>query len=385
MFMQRAGIWSALLIVCLMAIACGGGSPANTGGGGGGGQPGQRYAVYVPTDASGGEILTFIFDSGAGTLSGPTVVAGPPGGLDIKFDSVANFFYASDFNSNSVYAYTLDPHTGTLAQIAGSPFPFPGTQPPYRGNGGPLAIDPAGKFVFYSDAFGSITSFFIDASSGALHPTSSAIVNDCIQPEHFLVAPSGKFLYASNNADPSGPEFCVYSIDSGSGALTAIPGSPFSFEQNSAPWGMVTNPSGTFLYSSLSNAQKVGAFSVDTTSGALSQLTGSPYPAEFIPQGIAFGGNARFLYVGNEGTGNISIYKVDQATGELSASGSFAAGNPSVLASDSSGQYLFVRGDLAGQLSVYRIDSGTGDLSRLSSVSFPGLSNLPAVAVVPLK
>lgn len=379
--MRRMQIWAGLLIVCFMITACGGGYS----GGSGGGQTGTHDAVYVATDASGGEILTFIFDSSAGTVSAyGTPIAGPPGGLDIKVDPAANFLYASDFNTNSIYGYSIDPTAGKLTAIAGSPFPFPGTIPPNRGNGGPLAIDPAGKFVFYSDAFGSITSFVINSSTGALSPTAAPIVHDCPQPIHLQVAPSGKFLYATNLADPSGPEFCVYSIDSASGSLTAVAGSSFTFETNSGPWDMVMSTSGTFFYSSLSNAQQVAGFSVNTTTGSLTQLASSPYPAGFIPQGIALGAGGQYLYAGNEGDGSISIFKVDQTTGVLSPSGSVVEGNPSFLATDTSGQNLFVLGEVTGQLIAYKIDANSGGLSRLSSV-LAGTSNLPAMAVLQLK
>ena len=342
----------------------------------------MHEALYVPVDTSGGQILTFIFDSGAGTLSANgTSMVGPPTGLDIKVDPTGNFVYASDFNTNSIYGYSIDPTTGGLTAIAGSPFPFPGTTPPFRGNGGPLAIDPSGKYVFYSDAHGSITFFNIDGATGALSPTSAAVVDGCVQPMHMLGSPSGRFLYAANLG---GNSFCIYSINLSTGALTPLPGSPFSFVVNSLPWGLAMNAGGTFLYSSLSNSQQVAGFSVDTTAGTLTQLTGSPYPAGFIPQGIALGAGGQYLYVGNEGNGTISMFKVDPTTGVLSTNGSLAAGNPSFLATDTSGQYLFVLGQSSGQLTAYKIDSMSGSLTNTSTAS-AGTSNGPSLAVFQLK
>lgn len=385
--MRRTKTWAGLLIAGCTVAACSGGGYSSGGGtgGGGGGQSGVRDAVYVAASASGGEILTFIFDTSAGTLSSyGTAVTGPPSGLDIKIDPAANYLYASDFDSNSIYGYSIDPSAGKLTAITGSPFPFPGTVPPNRGNGGPLTIDPAGKFVFYSDAFGNITSFVINASTGALSPTSAPVVNDCLQPIHMLVAPSGKFLYVVNHQDSSGPEFCIYSINSGTGALTLLNGTGFTFQTNSEPWGMVMNPTGTFLYTSLSNAGQVAGLSVDTTTGNLTQLSASPYLAGFIPQGIALGGGGQYLYAGNEGDATISIYKVDPTTGVLSVNGSFMEGNPSFLATDTTGQNLLVLGQVNGPLTAYKIAANTGGLSRLSSVT-AGTSNLPAMAVLQLK
>src|ERR1700680_3575977 len=132
--MHRVQFWAGLLIACFMITACGGGYSG--GSGTSGGQTGTHDAVYV---AAGASILTFIFDSSAGTLSAyGTPTAGPPGGLGIKVDQAANFLYASSFNTNSVYGFSINSSTGNLTAVAGSPFPFPGTIPPNRGNGGPL-------------------------------------------------------------------------------------------------------------------------------------------------------------------------------------------------------------------------------------------------------
>lgn len=86
--MRPAHISAGILIAWSMIAGCGGSYSGGGGrGGGGGGQTGARDAVYVSSNASGGEILTFIFNSSAGTLTAyGTPVAGPPGGLDIQIE-----------------------------------------------------------------------------------------------------------------------------------------------------------------------------------------------------------------------------------------------------------------------------------------------------------
>jgi 6-phosphogluconolactonase (cycloisomerase 2 family) len=380
--MKRSrGVSLGIVGICLLAASCGG---SYSGGGGttagGGATTSERDVVYVLSSTSSGQVATLSFDSGSGQLTAATPTVGPPGGLDIAVDPAASFLYAADFNSGSVYGYSRDAATGALSAVSGSPFLQIGSP----SNGGPIAIKPDGMFLFHSNAFGSITSYSIN-TNGVLAPTSNPAVSDCLQPIHLLVAPSGKFLYAANRGDPSGAEYCVYSIDPSSGALTAIPGSPFTFRQNSEPWGLAFGSGGSLLYSTLSNAQGVDGLSVDTNSGALSELSGAPYSAGFIPQGLAIGANGEYLYAGNEGDGSLSIFKIDQTTGVLTASGSLAAGNPSFLAASPSGQYLFVLGQDTRQLSVYRIDSSSGNLSQVTSTTVSGGTNLPALAVVGLK
>jgi len=376
---QSLGVGLSILGICLLAASCGGSYSGGGTGGGGGVTTSERDAVYVLSSASSGQVATLSFDSGSGQLTPATPVDGPPGGLDIAVDAAANFLYAADFNTGAVYGYARDAATGALSAVSGSPFPEIGSP----SNGGPIAINPAGTFLFHSNAFGSITSYSIN--NGLLTPTSNPVVSDCVQPFHLLVAPSGKFLYAANHGDPSGLEYCVYSIDPTSGALAAIPGSPFTFRQNSEPWGLAFGAGGSFLYSTLSNAQGVDGLSVDTGSGAISELSGAPYSAGFIPQGVAIGADGKYLYAGNEGDGSISIYKIDQTTGVLTANGSLTAGNPSFLAVSPSGKYLFLLGQATRLLSDYGIDSTSGNLSRVTSTTVSGGTNLPALAVVGLK
>jgi 6-phosphogluconolactonase len=354
----------ALMATCLTVVACGGSSYSGMPPGGGG-----KNAIYLST---GEQVLMFDFDLSTGILGSPKSVAGPRYGFDMNTDPTSRFLYVTDFDINSVFAYSINSSTGALTQVNGSPFLFPGQQLPNPGNGGPLAIEPAGKYLFYSDAFGAITSFHIDAGTGALTPTTAPVVQDANQPLSLRVSPGGRFLLASNHSDPSGRGFSVFSIDAATGGLSEIQGSPFTFGQNTGPAGIVLNQDGSVLYAAL-NVGKVAALNVNSTTGSLSAVTGSPFPAEFIASSIALVPSGKLLYVGSEGTGMISGFSVDSTSGALSplAGFPFQQGTPSILAVSSSGEYLFVVGATSATLSVYRIDSTTGSLSLASKNSLP--------------
>jgi 6-phosphogluconolactonase len=375
---SKLGI-AAFFAVCVWVGGCGGGGNSGGGGGSGGGAATEQDAVYVLSDASNGEVDLFIFDSATGSLSSAASVAGPPGGADLAVNSAANRLYAADFDDDTVYGYSFDPSSGALSPLDNSPYPGIGPST----NGGPIAIDPGGAFLFHSNAFGVIGSYSVN-SDGSLSATANPTVNDCLQPLHMLVVPSGQFLYV---ADHSFGSYCVYSIDSGTGALTQIAGSPFQTVQNSEPWGLAFDSAGSFLYSTLSNAGKVDGFSVNSTSGSLTPLSGEPYSSGSSPQGIAIGANGKFLYVGDENGGSISNYTIDQTTGALTPNGSLPGGNPSSLAVSASGQYLFGVGTIGSnqQVVVYSIALSTGGLTKLASTTLNGTSNLPAIAVVTLK
>jgi hypothetical protein len=129
--------------------------------------PSAKDALYVSTGLSPNSLLTFVFDTATGTFGSPTTIAGAPAGIDTKVYPGGTFLYVSDFNSGSIFAYSIDRSTGALTALAGSPISFPG----HTGNGGPIAIDPTGKF------------FSIPTPPAPSFPTPSILRPDSSLPE----------------------------------------------------------------------------------------------------------------------------------------------------------------------------------------------------------
>ena len=286
------------------------------------------------------------------------------------------FLYISDFNSGSVYAYSINQTSGALTAVPGSPF----SSPAHSGNGGPIAIDPAGKFLFSSNAVGAIVSFTINSQNGILTPGPAQVVTDNNQPIYLLVDPSGKFLIASNHADSSGGGFSVFSIDSTTAVLTPVSGSPFTFFQNAEPQQMVLNAGGTVLYAALSNAKQVAALDFDPATGKLTSIQGSPFPAGMLPQSLALLPTGTFLYAGNNGAGTVSTYAVDTSTGGLTDKGEVQVGNPTFLDIDASGQFLTIVGESSNTLAIYKIDSTTGTITLSNNSNLPAGSGVRSIS-----
>ena len=73
----------------------------------------------------------------------------------------AQFAYVTNFSDSNVSAYTIDPATGALTAIPGSPFSA-GADPVS------VAVDPSGKFVYVANnAVGNIVSGFTIDPTGA--------------------------------------------------------------------------------------------------------------------------------------------------------------------------------------------------------------------------
>jgi 6-phosphogluconolactonase (cycloisomerase 2 family) len=351
----------------LFALSCNGGSPSS---GGGPTPPSAKDALYL--GSSSGQVLTFVFDTGSGTLGSPTAIAGPASGTDFKIYPGGTFLYVSDFNTGSVYAYSINQSTGALTPVSGSPF----SHPSLSGHGGPIAINPAGTYLFVSSASGTIVSFTVNSQTGLLMPnTAASPVNDSNLPGYLIVDSSGKFLIASNHADSAGQNYSVFSINSSTGVLIAVTGSPFTFGQNTQPEQILLNSGNSVLYAALSNSQQVTAINFDANSGRLTAIQGAPYPAGAMPKSIAISASGAFLYAGNTGAGSVSEYAVNASTGVLVTANVFHAGNPSFLDLDSSGQFLLMPGASSGTLQVFKVDSTSGALTPGSTTNLPAGAN----------
>ena len=159
-----------------------------------------------------------------------------------------------------------------------------------QGPGG-LAIDPAGKFLFATEiSAGTVAAFTINSATGALTAVQGSPFPASTFPAQAAVDPTGKFLYVSNYNDPAGG-VSAYTINSTSGALTAIAGSPFPTQAFGGPAGLAVHSGGKFLYVSLAGTANpnhlIAAFTIDTATGALGPVVGSPFSAGLAPLHIA--------------------------------------------------------------------------------------------------
>ncbi len=196
------------------------------------------------------------------------------------------FLYTSNYGDNTISGFAINSSSGSLTQIEGSPFPVPGEVP----DG--LVVHPSGKFLYavvpLIDELGmgenGVASFTIDPTSGTLTPVQGSPVTFGTEfPGPFSIAldPKGKFLYVLGSSDGKIYEF---SIDASTGALTPLAGSPYNQELILYASDLTIDPSGKFLYYSSETLINLGILQIDGTTGALSPATPS-----FAPAGLPLG------------------------------------------------------------------------------------------------
>ena len=176
---------------------------------------------------SGGEIVWFARDPLTDAIGMPVTV--PTGGNSpqgIRVTPDGKFVVVANQGTNNVSVFSLDASTGAMTAVPGSPFSASG-QP------GPVAIDPpltpttaqSSKFVIVGDTGADSLSTYAIDSAGSLTPVGAPTpLGTNAQPLSITVDPQGKFIYVSiANQGMAG-----FTLDSSTGTLTPIPGSPFS-------------------------------------------------------------------------------------------------------------------------------------------------------------
>ena len=122
------------------------------------------------------------FDSSSGALvlvAGSPLVSPAAGGFSgVAVHPSGAFLYASDLNcndngpSNWLYGYLIDPATGGLTAIDGSPFALPGGSGCYYDEA--VATEASGNFVYTVDANYGTAAYTVNQTTGALTLASNS-------------------------------------------------------------------------------------------------------------------------------------------------------------------------------------------------------------------
>jgi 6-phosphogluconolactonase len=309
-------------------------------------------------------------------------------------DPTPKFAYVTNLLDNTVSAYTINSSTGALRSVAGSPFAA-GTSP------ASVTVDPSGRFAYVANSGdNTVSAYTINSSTGALRVVSGSPFAAGDAPISVTVDPSGQFAYVANNVG----NVSAYTISRSTGALRAVAGSPFD-AAGDLTVSVTVDPSGRFAYV-LNDCDIYGdcdqgyvsAYTINSFTGALSAVAGSPFFARNTPLSVTVDPSGRFAYVANAcpspidcSAGNVSAYTINSSMGALLAvSGSpFAAGNtPRSMTVDPLGRFAYVANECisssdcsVGAVSAYIINSSTGALRAVAGSSFP-TGNYPTSVTV---
>jgi 6-phosphogluconolactonase len=210
----------------------------------------------------------------------------------------------------------------------------------------------------------NISAYAVNSTTGALTAVAgSPFVSTGSQPDAVWAGPGGNFLYVANSASN---DLSIFSISTGTGVLSAQGTVPTGV----APYGIVVDPTGSYLYVSNNSSNDVSGYAINASSGALIELSGSPFPVGVAPTSLKTDPSGQFLFVANFGSSSVSVLHLDSSSGALSSvTGSpFASGRgPISIAIDPTGAFAYVANETGATISAYSIDSSTGVLTAVAA------------------
>jgi 6-phosphogluconolactonase len=185
-------------------------------------------------------------------------------------------------------------------------------------------VSPDNRFALAADlGLDDVLVYKLDPTRGSLTPNNPpyAQVKPGSGPRHFVFHPNGKFGYVLTEMATT---VTAFSWDARRGALTPIQTVPTLPKDYSGPTEaaeIAVHPSGKFLYASnRAGVDTITIFSVDGTKGTLKE-TGRVSTKGRTPRNFAIDPTGAYLLAANEDSGNIVVFRIDPATGALTATG----------------------------------------------------------------
>jgi len=346
--------------------------------------------------------------------------------LPVHADSQAKtseYVYTSNFGDFTLSGFSVDPNTGDLTELPGSPFPT-GVGPEE------FAASRDGRFLYVSigqwseggpcgNVLAQATSYVISPETGKLMGWDTKTLPQYC-PSDLIVDASGKFVYvALIDFGPPKKVGAIAALNSDYGILSPVKGSPFESPievppgQNPAIGTLALGHGGQVLYASDPNdSAGILIFDRDTTTGALTfrnaynsntplgpivitpsgryliaapplgtgiyeyaigqhgdltPVPGSPFPSpdNTIVNGIAISPNEEFVAIAEQH--GVVIQRVS-STGrlELVPGSPFGGPMPFAVTFDPSGNFVYVPG------TAFQIDHETGVLTQVSTFQTGG-------------
>jgi len=356
--------------------------------------------VYVNNDIQGPNSVSAFAVSSTGVLTqiahSPFATGGTGSGGGTPFAAnrirvVRDTLYVSNTVSQDISAFSIDPNTGELSPVAGSPFTV-GSPVVGPASNPSLAATPDGKFLYAANAIGGLYGFSIGAN-GALSPLASFPVIAVAAVAGMTTTGDGKFLALAQ--DYLG-QVTMFAIDPATGKLTAVAGSPFATPSGTfgpigispgtfGPAGVDCNCAGNLLFVGSEIFPFVAVYSIDAT-GVLAQINGSPFQGSsfFVAPSVPLlSPDDTKLFVSSWSfTSSVDVFTVAPSGALTLVAGSPFGdphGYPVGMGTDPTGNFLFA-GSLLSPGTLYPAVVSSFNIAANGVLSSPSTAVLPSGA-----
>ena len=250
--------------------------------------PSGKYLLVTNSSVSDGSVSVFSIDASSGALS-PVGLPVPANSnpTEILITPSGKFVYVTNPGLGMITAFAFS--SGVLTQVTGSPFL---SLPAGGGGASGLAVDASEQFLYVTNPSapnplqsntGNISGFNIDPGTGALAPILGSPFTSTVGngPIAITVDPRGQFVYAAT-AESSSSVWC-FAIDPTNGQLKAVTGSPFSL--TAGVLFALIDPSGNFFYI---GGTGIAGYTYNPATGAPTVISGSPFSTGTAPGKMVF-------------------------------------------------------------------------------------------------
>ena len=323
------------------------------------------FLYLLNDDSTGNRIYGFRVNESTGEL---TLLTGFPvsaqvGGINnivserMTVDAVNRRLYIVNEGSDTVSAYSIEPATGAITSLPFSPITL-GT-----GVWNSIAVHPSGSpLIVANNALNGVVQSFVITSTTATPAVGSPFVVTGAAGFSSRFSVDGNYYYVGGN---SGANIAGFSVNSGNGVLTPLPGTPFA-SGGTAPVAHAADSAGRYF--AVDNTELIRVFT--STAGVLAPVTGSPFMSGLSERrfGLVHHNGNFYMVAGNTGN-NVGVFQINgtgAATTVTPVAGSpFATGGTTanVIALNQAGTFLFVGHRISRNVARFAVDPATGVLS----------------------
>lgn len=244
-----------------------------------------------------------------------------------------------------------------------------------------LAVDASGRRVIVSNYGSPTVVMYPIAPDGSLDDGPAAVRHEGSSvhprqaephPHSANIAPNNRFVYVP---DLGLDKVMIYRLDALAGTLTAAAPPHLRLAPGAGPRHLAFHPSLPYAYVVSEIDSTVTACAWSALTGALTELQTVPtLPPDALGPSFAADVHVHpagtFLYASNRGHNSLAVFRIDAASGRLTAAGHAPSHGqtPRHFALDPAGAFLFAENQDSDTIVTLRIDPATGGLEPTGHV-----------------
>jgi 6-phosphogluconolactonase len=295
--------------------------------------------------------------------------------------TTGDYLYVANGNNTNIAGFGVST-AGALSVLPSSPY-----------NNGvaaqSLAITPTNTFLYAATTSGIFCYLINSDGSITIQNSGSAVAADVVATSMQVDSTGNYLLAAGISTSIAAQAIGIYQINTSTGLLTALSGSPLALYTGNAstatvvtPTAMLITPNNSYVYVSLQSlgVQVLtlgtgGALSTGTTPTFLPPLKTSISPADY---GLASDPNSKFLFVCELNTGlRVLSIGTSGTLNEISGSPYATGTGPTGVVLDPTGSYVYVANKGSNNISAFTLTLASGKLVAVSGSPFSSGGQLP--------